>query len=154
VVQDLRPFLVQTARDLVIEGVRAYMRGRGTDATHQARAASVTVIDVTPTDSECPYCEIALFLAGARLYVERAGSRPSLASLYRGLSLHRLFEAGKAARRLSPSMENMGIQREIRALETGLRDEALGITNPLAMQAIGLLADRVLDLAEKADKTG
>jgi len=150
--QDIRPFLVRAARDVVVEGVKAYMRGRGLGTAQIERAERVTVIDVTPQDSECPYCSIALFLAGARLYLQRAVSRHSFTSVYRGLARHRLYEAGKAARQLPPGLDNLLTQRQIHTVETGLNDEA-GISNQQAMQAIDAICDRVLDLAEQTKPT-
>jgi hypothetical protein len=148
---DIRPFLIQAAREIAVESVKAYMHGRGVQATQIERAERVTVLNITPTDSECPYCEVALFMAGARVYLQRATSRPSFASVYRGLARHRLYEASKAARRLPSNLENLMIQREVRAIETALQDDSPILSIQQAVHGIDALSERVLDLAEKGD---
>jgi hypothetical protein len=149
-VQELRPMLISAVREVVTEGVRAYMRSKTADLIPTPRAERVTIIDVTPNETDCPYCDVVLYLSSAHYYLTRSQSRPSFASLYRSLARHRVAEASRVGKRLRASMENLLIQRELRALEDSLRDDA-SVPLSSAQSSMSSLMDRAMDLAEKSE---
>lgn len=141
--------LLNAARDVAVEAAKGYFAARATPASSAER---INVIDVTPEPPGCPYCQVALHLAGARLYWARAtAAKGDLVAVYRDLACQQVQQSLNQGRPLPSNLTNRTLLENIRTLYGDLL--AMG-TLPQwdsALSQIDRLINRAMDLAESTD---
>jgi len=141
---DYRGLLIDAAREIATEGVKAYVNTRLTPGTASAGFPhAVKVVDAT---TECPYCEIALYLSGARTYLQRMQRAvASFKDVYRDLTLSRIDQAIEISRKVPNHQQSVRIYSRLREISYELESAT-------ALSRIDRLIDEMLDLAESTGR--
>lgn len=131
---DFRALIIDAAREIAVEGTKAYFSSRVPGAFPHAVKADQT--------HECPYCQIAKSLASARMYLQRLPrATGSFRDIYRDLTLDQIDQAINTSRRVPDRNQSVEIYRELRAIsyQVGKAD---------AIMLVERLIDEMLDAAE------
>ncbi len=148
---DIRAMLWDAARKIAVEGAKSYLNTRVSEPPPSAQRVRIT--DVTAKASSCPYCDIALYLSGAKTYCHRAHrASGELRDMYKALASSRVSEALRPAMGLPASSVNLAIQHQLRALSSSLDGFGAPIQPESAIPTLETIINQVLDLAEVSDR--